>query len=79
MTEKDMEGLIAEFPDDFFPGKHFVLRGRQQFFADVGRFDLLFEDESKWHHLMELKARPLSRSEDADQDRGPATEFGAEG
>jgi hypothetical protein len=66
MNERDMEELIAKYPDDFFPRKHFVLVGRQQSFEGVGRFDLLFEDESKWHHLMELKARTL-RYEDADQ------------
>jgi len=66
MTERDMEDLVAAYPDDFFPGKRFLLRGRQQSFAGVGRFDLLFEDEFKWHHLMELKARTL-RYEDADQ------------
>jgi hypothetical protein len=66
MIEKDMEDLIAAFPDDFFPRKHFVLVGRQQSFSGVGRFDLLFEDEFKSTILMELKARTL-KYEDATQ------------
>ncbi len=66
MIEKDMEDLIAAFPDDFFPRKHLVLVGRQQSFSGVGRFDLLFEDEFKSTILMELKARTL-KYEDATQ------------
>ena len=66
MIEKDMEDLIASFPDDFFPRKHLVLVGRQQSFSGVGRFDLLFEDEFKSTILMELKARTL-KYEDATQ------------
>jgi Endonuclease NucS len=66
MIEKDMEDLIASFPDDFFPRKHFVLIGRQQSFSGIGRFDLLFEDEFKSTILMELKARTL-KYDDATQ------------
>lgn len=66
MIEKDMEDLIASFPDDFFPRRHFVLIGRQQSFSGIGRFDLLFEDEFKSTILMELKARTL-KYEDATQ------------
>jgi|SRR5579862_4531958 len=66
MIEKDMEDLIASFPDDFFPRRHFVLVGRQQSFSGIGRFDLLFEDEFKSTILMELKARTL-KYEDATQ------------
>lgn len=58
MIERDMEDLIANHPDDFFPGKGFDLRGRQQSFAGVGRFDLLFEDRFETKILMELKAVP---------------------
>jgi hypothetical protein len=61
MTEREMENLIAAFPSDFFPRRNFVLKGRQQSFADVGRFDLLFEDEFQTKILMELKARCLPR------------------
>src|SRR3954454_23128755 len=53
-----MEELIAAYPDDFFPGKGFELRGRQRSFAGVGRFDLLFVDRFKTNVLMELKAVP---------------------
>lgn len=66
MIEKDMEDLIAAYPDDFFPSKHFVLTGRQRSFAGVGRFDLAFEDEFKTTILMELKARTL-KYQDATQ------------
>jgi hypothetical protein len=59
MIEKDMEDLIASFPDDFFPRRRFALIGRQQSFSGIGRFDLLFEDEFKSTILMELKARPF--------------------
>ena len=66
MIERDMEDLIAAYPDDFFPHKHFVLVGRQRSFAGVGRFDLVFEDEFKSTILIELKARTL-KYEDATQ------------
>jgi RecB family endonuclease NucS len=56
MNERDMEDLIAEYPEDFFPNRRFELKGRQKSFAKVGRFDLLFEDEFKTVILMELKA-----------------------
>ena len=42
MLEHDIENLFAAFPAEFFPGHSFVLRGRQQSFAGIGRFDLLF-------------------------------------
>jgi hypothetical protein len=66
MLERDMEDLIARFPDDFFPGRRFELKGRQQSFAGVGRFDLLFEDRFQTKILMELKAGP-AKYEAADQ------------
>jgi len=66
MIEKDMEDLIATYPDDFFPRRHFVLIGRQRSFAGIGRFDLVFEDEFKSTILMEMKARTL-KYEDATQ------------
>ena len=56
MLERDMEDLIANYPDDFFPGRGFQLIGRQKSFAGVGRFDLLFVDRFKTNILMELKA-----------------------
>lgn len=66
MTEKDMEDLIAAYPDDFFPQKQFALVGRQRSLGGVGRFDLSFEDRFKSTILMELKARTL-KYEDATQ------------
>jgi hypothetical protein len=65
MLERDMEDLIATYPKDFF-NKEFTLIGRQQSFADVGRFDLLFKDEFGWMILVELKAR-VAKYEDATQ------------
>src|SRR6476620_7241469 len=65
MLERDMEDLIAAHPKDFFK-KEFTLIGRQQSFAEVGRFDLLFKDEFDTTILMELKAR-VAKYEDATQ------------
>ena len=59
MRESQMEDLIASYPDEFFPGKGFELKGRQGSFAGVGRFDLLFVDRYRTNILMELKAVPL--------------------
>lgn len=78
MLERLMEDLIAKYPDEFFPGKGFELKGRQQSFAGVGRFDLLFRDLFKTNVLMELKAVParydvasqLARYKDELQHRG---------
>jgi len=56
MLERDMEEMIARFPEDFFPGHGFVLTGRQQVFAGIGRFDLMFVDRFQTKVLMELKA-----------------------
>src|ERR1043166_4863589 len=66
MLERDMEELIAKFPDDFFPKKGFVLVGRQVSYPGVGRFDLLFSDHHNRKNLFELKAQPLKIA-DADQ------------
>ena len=61
-----MEELIAQFPDDFFPQHVLVLKGRQQTFAGVGRFDLLFSDRFGTNVLMELKA-VVAKYENATQ------------
>jgi hypothetical protein len=66
MVERDMEDLIATYPGDFFPRHQLTLKGRQQSFAGIGRFDLLFEDEFQSAILMELKAR-TAKYEDATQ------------
>jgi hypothetical protein len=69
MIEREMEDLIAKYPDDFFPRKNFKLIGRQESFQGVGRFDLLFADDHESKVLMELKARTL-KYEDATQVAG---------
>lgn len=66
MTERQMEDLIAAYPNDFFFDHQFVLLGRQGVLAGIGRFDLLFEDRHKTKIVMELKARALSYA-DASQ------------
>jgi len=78
LIERDMEDLIAGFPDDFFHGFGFRLVGRQRSFAGVGRFDLLFIDRFDSRILMELKARPL-RYEDATQVAGYKDELARQG
>lgn len=65
MHEKEMEDLIAAHPSEFFPRRQLKLRGRQESFSGVGRFDLLFRDKYS-DILMELKAVAL-RGEDAQQ------------
>jgi hypothetical protein len=55
MLERDIENLIAAFPEEFFPGQSLVLRGRQQAFAGVGRFDLLFTDPYKTNVLVRIE------------------------
>lgn len=66
MLESIMEELIAKYPNDFFPRKQLKLKGRQGSFSNVGRYDLLFEDEFGTQIIMELKARP-AKYEDATQ------------
>src|SRR5258708_6091793 len=56
MLERDMEDMIAQFPEDFFAGHGFVLAGRQHVFPGIGRFDLMFVDRFHTKVLMELKA-----------------------
>jgi hypothetical protein len=56
MLERQMEDLIAAFPEDFIPGHGLVLKARQQSFGGIGRFDVLFADRYGTNVLMELKA-----------------------
>ena len=56
LAERQIEDLIAAFPEEFFPGHALELKGRQQAFAGIGRFDLLFIDRYQTNVLMELKA-----------------------
>jgi hypothetical protein len=66
MIEQEMEELIANHPNEFFPRKVLKLKGRQVTFPGVGRFDLLFEDQFGNQILMELKARQ-AKFDDAEQ------------
>ena len=66
MNEKEMEDLIAEHPDEFFPRKKLVFVSRQQSLDNAGRLDLRFQDEFKRTVVMELKAVPL-KFDHADQ------------
>jgi RecB family endonuclease NucS len=66
MRESEMEELIAKFPDELFGEHRFVLKGRQQSFSGVGRFDLLFSGPYETNILMELKAR-VAQYPDATQ------------
>lgn len=78
MLEKEMEDLIAENPDLFFPRQKLTLTGRQGTFSSIGRYDLLFKDEFDYNILMELKAVPakykdahqLAKYKDALYDQG---------
>ncbi len=58
ISEWEMEELLATYPEEFFHRKVLHLIGRQQSFAGVGRFDLLFQDQFETNILMELKAHP---------------------
>jgi len=61
-----MEDLIAAYPNEFFPRHKFTLQGRQGYFQESGRYDLLFVDEFGTQILMELKAVP-AKYENATQ------------
>jgi hypothetical protein len=61
MNERDMEDLIAKYPDDFFPTRGFKLKGRQQVFAEVGRFGLLFEDHFNTK-ILNCTTQPMAAS-----------------
>lgn len=76
MTAREMEDLIAEFPNDFycFRDKGLTLIGRQQTLPGFGRYDLLFEDCFHTKIVMELKARPLS-FEDRNRLAGQITNY----
>jgi len=66
VLEREMEDLIAEHPNEFFPRHRFTLQGRQGNFHEFGRYDLLFVDEFGTQVLMELKAVP-AKYENATQ------------
>lgn len=60
MLEKDIENLIAQHPDDIFPGEDFSLI-KQQFFIEGRRIDILFEDKHKRKIVVEVKRGILNR------------------
>ena len=66
VLEREMEDLIADHPNEFFPRHGFTLQGRQGHIQEVGRYDLLFVDEFGTQILMELKAVP-AKYENATQ------------
>ncbi|MBN1184068.1 MAG: EVE domain-containing protein [Bacteroidales bacterium] len=60
MLEKDIENLIANFPDEFFPESGFKLIGQQ---VRLGKCyaDIIFEDKHKRKIIVEVKRGLLSR------------------
>jgi len=60
MLEKDIENLIANHPDEFFPGEGFKLVA-QQYVIDGRRLDLLFEDKHNRQVIVEIKRGILTR------------------
>lgn len=60
MLEKDIENLIAKYPEEFFPNKTLKLQGQQiklgSYFADI-----IFEDKNKDLAVVEVKRGILSR------------------
>jgi hypothetical protein len=60
MLEKDLENLIAEHPDDFFPDESFMLVS-QQYAIDGRRIDILFTDKLNRKIIVEIKRGILTR------------------
>ena len=60
MLEKDIENLIAKYPDETFPGEGFKLLGQQVPICGR-RIDILFEDKHKRKIIVEVKRGILSR------------------
>ena len=60
MLEKDIENLIAEHPDEIFPGEEMKLIG-QQVVVEGRRLDILFEDKHKRQVIIEVKRGILTR------------------
>ena len=60
MLEKDLENLIAQHPDEFFPNSGFTLIGQQ---VKLGKCyaDIIFEDRHKRKIIVEVKRGILSR------------------
>jgi len=60
MLEKDIENLIAAYPEEFFPGEGFKLIS-QQYFIEGRRIDILFEDKLGRKIIVEVKRGILTR------------------
>jgi hypothetical protein len=60
MLEKDIENIIAQHPDEIFPGEGFKLIG-QQIVIEGRRLDVLFEDKYKRQVIIEVKRGILTR------------------
>ncbi len=60
MLEKDIENLIAKYPEDFFPASGFQLVGQQ---VKLGRCfaDIIFKDKFERNVIVEVKRGILSR------------------
>ena len=60
MLEKDLENLIAQHPDEFFPNSRFKLIGQQ---VKLGKCfaDIIFEDKYQRKIIIEVKKGTLSR------------------
>jgi hypothetical protein len=60
MLEKDIENMLARYPDEFFPDEGFKLLG-QQITVEGRRLDILFEDKHKRKVIIEVKKGILTR------------------
>lgn len=60
MLEKDLENLIARYPEEFFPGQGLKLVA-QQYSVGGKRIDILFEDKHQRKVIVEVKRGVLSR------------------
>jgi hypothetical protein len=60
MLEKDIENIIASYPEEFFPEEGFKLIG-QQVIVEGRRLDILFEDKHKRKIIVEVKRGILTR------------------
>jgi hypothetical protein len=60
MLEKDIENLIAQHPDEFFPNEGFKLAS-QQYHVRGRRIDILFEDKFGRKIVIEVKRGILTR------------------
>ena len=60
MLEKDIEILLAKYPDEFFPGAGFKLKGQQ---VNLGKYyaDVIFIDKYDRFIVVEIKKGTLTR------------------